>query len=104
MFVSSHKSALWFIMPLNVSMGFPIWAHFVVFQLSNGFVTFYIKFDLSIDWDVCFCVRVGIVFVRHAFPLLANAYNIAAFKTLFYTFDVHFDTVQCIVYTRYVEM
>lgn len=34
-----------------------------------------------------------IVFVRHAFPLLANAYNIAALKTLSYTFDVHFDTV-----------
>lgn len=57
MFASSHKSALWFIMPLNVSMGFPIRAHFLVFQLSNGFVIFYIKFDLSIDWDVCFCVR-----------------------------------------------
>lgn len=32
------------------------------------------------------------LFVGHAFPLLANAYNIAALKTLFYTFDVHFDT------------
>lgn len=45
---------------------------------------------------LCSC---PIVFVRHAFPLLANAYKIAALKTLFYTFDVHFDTVQCIVYT-----
>lgn len=45
---------------------------------------------------LCSCT---IVFVGHAFPLLANAYNIAALKTLFYTFDVHFDTVQCIVYT-----
>lgn len=48
--VSSHKSALWFIMPLRVSI---CWRYGLIFQSSSPsnewFVTFYINFDLSVD-------------------------------------------------------